>query len=172
MAAIRLLRDTIETCRRDARETFLAPVKRAMKPYLHTLFPGAETEIDEHFLIGGVQRSGPEFEPFASLSDGTREQIARAQEERARTRKVMGVPEHRFLVGWIGRMTGVKRGADVLRAFRLLRDHGVDATLCMVGDGPEREQLEELANELHLMHDCLFAGYQDGVLRAMIQISD
>lgn len=76
LAALRLLRDTIESCRRDARERFLVPVKRAMKPYLHTLFPGAEAELDEHFLIGGVQRSGPEIEPFASLSDGTREQIA------------------------------------------------------------------------------------------------
>jgi DNA repair exonuclease SbcCD ATPase subunit len=76
LAALRLLRETIESCRRDARETFLAPVKRAMKPYLHTLFPGADAEIDERFLIGGVQRSSPEIEPFASLSDGTREQIA------------------------------------------------------------------------------------------------
>jgi glycosyltransferase involved in cell wall biosynthesis len=91
------------------------------------------------------------------------ERVAAAEEARRRTRKIMGVPDDRFLVGWIGRMTGVKRGADVLRAFRLLRDRGVDATLCMVGDGPEREQLEELAGELALMHDCLFAGYQENV---------
>ena len=76
LAALRLLRDTIEACRREARETFLAPVKRAMQPYLQTLFPGADAELDEHFSIGGVQRSGTEIEPFGSLSDGTREQIA------------------------------------------------------------------------------------------------
>ena len=33
----------------------------------------------------------------------------------------------------------------------------------MVGDGPEREQLEALASELRLMHDCLFPGYQEDV---------
>jgi DNA repair exonuclease SbcCD ATPase subunit len=76
LAALRLLRDTIEACRREARETSLAPVKRAMQPYLQTLFPGADAELDEHFSIGGVQRSGTEIEPFGSLSDGTREQIA------------------------------------------------------------------------------------------------
>jgi hypothetical protein len=76
LAALRLLRDTIEACRREAREAFLAPVKRAMQPYLQTLFPGADAELDEHFTIGGVQRSGAEIEPFGSLSDGTREQIA------------------------------------------------------------------------------------------------
>ncbi|MGZ9083589.1 MAG: ATP-binding protein, partial [Rhodoplanes sp.] len=76
LAALHLLRDTIETCRREAREKFLAPVKRAMQPYLQTLFPGADAELDEHFTIGGVQRSGADIEPFGSLSDGTREQIA------------------------------------------------------------------------------------------------
>ena len=91
------------------------------------------------------------------------ERVAAAEEARRRTRRIMGVPDHRFLVGWMGRMTGVKRGADVLRAFRLLRDQGIDATLCMVGDGPERDQLEALAGELGLMHDCLFAGYQEDV---------
>lgn len=76
LAALRLLRDTIEACRREARETFLAPVKRAMRPYLQTLFPGAEAALDERFAIDAVQRGGPEPEPFDSLSDGTREQIA------------------------------------------------------------------------------------------------
>jgi glycosyltransferase involved in cell wall biosynthesis len=60
-------------------------------------------------------------------------------------------------------MTGVKRGPDVLRAFKKLRDQGVDAMLCMVGDGPERDELEELAGELGLMQDCLFTGYQEDV---------
>ena len=76
LAALRLLRDTIENCRRTARDAFLAPVRRAMAPYLQTLFPGAEADLDERFTIGGVQRSGTEAEPFDSLSDGTREQIA------------------------------------------------------------------------------------------------
>jgi glycosyltransferase involved in cell wall biosynthesis len=91
------------------------------------------------------------------------DRVAAAREARTRTRRIMGVPDNRFLVGWIGRMTGVKRGADVLRAFRLLRDQGIDACLCMVGDGPERDQLEQLAGQLGLMHDCLFAGYQEDV---------
>ena len=57
---------------------------------------------------------------------------------RAETRRVMGIPDRRFVVGWIGRMTGVKRTDLVLRGFRALRDEGVDAVLCMVGDGPDR----------------------------------
>jgi glycosyltransferase involved in cell wall biosynthesis len=82
---------------------------------------------------------------------------------RAETRRVMGIPEDRFLVGWIGRMTGVKRTDVLLKGFRALRDEGVDAVLCMVGDGPDRGAVEELAGELGIVRDCLFAGYQEEV---------
>jgi glycosyltransferase involved in cell wall biosynthesis len=82
---------------------------------------------------------------------------------RAETRRVMGVPEDRFLVGWIGRMTAVKRTDVVLRAFARLREQGVDAVLCMVGDGPDRKEVEELAHELGIVQHCLFAGYQADV---------
>jgi len=104
-------------------------------------------------------------EKFAVIRLGIEldERVAAVEEARLRTRRVMGVPDDRFLVGWIGRMTGVKRTVDVLRSFRLLRDRGVDACLCMVGDGPEREQIEQLARELGLMRDCLFPGYQEDV---------
>ena len=91
------------------------------------------------------------------------ERVAAAAEARRRTRRIMGIPDSRFVVGWIGRMTGVKRAVDVLRSFRLLRDRGIDACLCMVGDGPERDEIEQLAGELGIMHDCLFPGYQEDV---------
>ena len=58
-------------------------------------------------------------------------------------------------------MTGVKRVPDLLEAFRLLRERGVDARLCLVGDGPERESLERLAKSLGVVHDCFFLGYQE-----------
>jgi glycosyltransferase involved in cell wall biosynthesis len=118
-------------------------------------------EVRDDLVALGV--APPEKFTVIRLGIDLDERVAAGEEARRRTRKIMGVPEHRFLVGWIGRMTGVKRGADVLRAFRLLRDQGIDATLCMVGDGPERDQLEQLAGELGLMHDCLFAGYQEDV---------
>lgn len=82
---------------------------------------------------------------------------------RDETRRVLGVPPERFAVGWVGRMTGVKRTDDVLLALRALRERGVDACLCMVGDGPDREAVERRAKELGVMRRCLFLGYQDDV---------
>jgi len=81
----------------------------------------------------------------------------------AETRRVLGIAPDRFVVGWIGRMTGVKRTDDVLLAVERLRDRGVDAVLCMVGDGPDREHVELRARELGIVRDSLFLGYQDDV---------
>ena len=69
----------------------------------------------------------------------------------------------RFVVGWIGRMTAIKRVEDVLLAFRALRARGVDATLCLVGDGPDREGLERRAHELGVARHVLSVGYQRDV---------
>jgi glycosyltransferase involved in cell wall biosynthesis len=83
----------------------------------------------------------------------------------AETRRLLGISDGRFVVGWIGRMTGVKRTDDVLLAVRRLRDLGVDALLCMVGDGPDRETVERRAQELGIVRECLFLGYQEDVAR-------
>jgi glycosyltransferase involved in cell wall biosynthesis len=91
------------------------------------------------------------------------ERVAPEQNGRAESRRYLGIPDGRFAVGWIGRMTGVKRTDDVLVAFKRLRDEGVDAVLCMVGDGPDRNQLERRAKELGVIRDTLFVGYQEDV---------
>jgi glycosyltransferase involved in cell wall biosynthesis len=75
-------------------------------------------------------------------------------------RRLFGIPPERFVVGWIGRMTGIKRVPDVLTVFRRLLDLGVDAELCLVGDGPQRAHLEEQAKALGISRRTLFAGYQ------------
>jgi glycosyltransferase involved in cell wall biosynthesis len=63
-----------------------------------------------------------------------------------------------FVVGWIGRMTAIKRVPDVLLAFKGLIDRGVDARLCLVGDGPDRERIERAARELGIARLLLSIG--------------
>jgi glycosyltransferase involved in cell wall biosynthesis len=84
---------------------------------------------------------------------------------RAETRRQLGIGEDAFIVGWVGRMTAVKRTDDVIRALRGLVERGVDAYLCLVGDGPDRDHLERYAHELGVVKRCLFVGYQDDVAR-------
>jgi glycosyltransferase involved in cell wall biosynthesis len=57
----------------------------------------------------------------------------------------------------------VKRTEDVVLAFRRLRETGVDARLCLVGDGPDRDAVERRAHELGVMRHTLFLGFQEDV---------
>ena len=81
------------------------------------------------------RRSSPSSGSASTSSGGSRAATTTARA----LRRLFGVPGDAFVVGWIGRMTAIKRVADVARAFARLRDRGVDARLCLVGDGPDRE---------------------------------
>ena len=78
-------------------------------------------------------------------------------------RELYGIPQDAFVVGWVGRMTGVKDTGAVLQIVRAARERGVDAVLCMVGDGPDRERLEQLAHDLGIARSTYFVGYQEDV---------
>ncbi len=69
----------------------------------------------------------------------------------------------RFTVGWVGRMTAIKQAPDVLHTVQALRALGVDAALVMVGDGPDRPELEALARKLGIEAETRFVGFQDDV---------
>ena len=102
-----------------------------------------------------VIRLGIELEERVDSRDG----------RRTETRAALGLGEHSFVVGWVGRMTAVKCTDDVLLAFRRVLDGGIDAHLCLVGDGPDRGRLERRAHELGIVRRCAFVGYQDDVAR-------
>ena len=78
-------------------------------------------------------------------------------------RRLYGISPGAFVVGWVGRMTGVKATGAVLEIVRATRDRGVDAVLCMVGDGPDRDRLEQLARDLGIARQCFFTGYQSEI---------
>jgi glycosyltransferase involved in cell wall biosynthesis len=78
-------------------------------------------------------------------------------------RALYGIPRDAFVIGWVGRMTGVKNTDAVLEILRATRDGGVDAVLCMVGDGPDRERLEQVAHDLGVARSTYFVGYQPDV---------
>ena len=86
-----------------------------------------------------------------------------AERSRAELRRLFGIPDDRFVVGWIGRMTSIKRVHDVVSAFAAIRRRGIEATLCLVGDGPDRAAVEKLAHDLGVIRDILFVGYQRDV---------
>jgi glycosyltransferase involved in cell wall biosynthesis len=99
-----------------------------------------------------VVRLGIDLEPrVQSSGDG------------ADLRRRLGIGADRFVVGWFGRMTAVKRTHDLVDALVALRNRGVDACLLLVGDGADREALEAYASECGVARDLFFLGYQKEV---------
>jgi glycosyltransferase involved in cell wall biosynthesis len=99
-----------------------------------------------------VVRLGIELEPRVRF-DG----------DAAEVRRRHGIPAGKFVVGWFGRMTAVKRTDDLLTMLAGVRERGIDALLLLVGDGDDRERLEQRAHDLGLARSCLFVGYQEDV---------
>src|SRR2546429_3374047 len=76
------------------------------------------------------------------------ERVGGSADGREETRRYLGIPSDRFTVGWVGRMTAVKRIDDVLDGVKRLQERGIEATLCLVGDGPDRPGLRRRTHEL------------------------
>jgi len=98
-----------------------------------------------------VIRLGLDLDGRTATVPGTRERV----------RAELRIPDGSVAVAWLGRMTGIKKVHDLVTAFA--RASVPDATLVLVGDGPDREGLEELARELGIYDRCRFTGYRDDV---------
>lgn len=78
-------------------------------------------------------------------------------------RRTFGIPAGAFVLGWVGRMTAVKDTDALVEILALVRARGIDAIAVLVGDGPDRARLEQLAYERGVARACLFFGYQENV---------
>jgi colanic acid biosynthesis glycosyl transferase WcaI len=89
--------------------------------------------------------------------------IAAPLDARETLREEWHVGDDQFLVTWLGRMTEIKRVDDLLRAFAELRGRGVDAVLALVGNGPNRDGLQHLAEQLGIADAVRFTGFRRDV---------
>jgi glycosyltransferase involved in cell wall biosynthesis len=74
---------------------------------------------------------------------------------------------------FVGRLVPEK-GLDVLiAALPNILSSGVNAKIVVVGEGPQREQYQQMANDYGLGHKIRFVGYiDDWTLRALYRVSD
>ncbi|MBK8945503.1 MAG: glycosyltransferase family 4 protein [Ignavibacteriae bacterium] len=65
-----------------------------------------------------------------------------------------------FLIGTVAAFVGHKDYPNLLRAFKLVKEKINDTKLCIVGDGPQKYEIENLAKELKIIDDIIFVGFQ------------
>lgn len=71
----KLLYRTLESSRRELRQTFLKPLRKRATRLVRRLFPDARIEFDGGFRVQGLIRDRTATDDFSALSAGTSEQV-------------------------------------------------------------------------------------------------
>ncbi len=87
--------------------------------------------------------------------------------DRKECRRQLGIAEQDIVVGFVGRLNYVK-GVDILvEAMSYLLAKSPDYLLLLVGDGPERKKLKNLAAQHGITERIRFLGFRDDVPEIM-----
>jgi len=96
-----------------------------------------------------------------------------SKEESRALRQQLGIKSDQRIILAVGRLSREKAHIDLINAFSHLcrTNPRLDARLVIVGDGPERAQLESAANSFGLADKTIFAGHVSDV-RPFYAIAD
>lgn len=100
-----------------------------------------------HTIPNGVPEFAADSEPSSGPGTGIRQQF--------------GLPADARLVGFVGRLAAQKCLTDLVWAFQLLHQVVDNVYLVLVGDGPERGALAELARSFDCRDKVIFAGHRE-----------
>jgi len=95
-----------------------------------------------------VLYNGIDVERFTRASQRPREEL----------RERCGLPIDAEIIGTVGRLDTIKNHSLLLHALSMLRKQSCPSLLAIVGGGPERARLEDLARHLGLEDHVLFLG--------------
>ncbi|MDS1309926.1 glycosyltransferase [Marinobacter xiaoshiensis] len=77
----------------------------------------------------------------------------------AAVREKLRIPAEALVIGTVSRIDPVKNQPMMLKAFKLLLNQHPSAHLLMVGDGPDKNMLMEMAKDLGLADNIIFTGF-------------
>jgi glycosyltransferase involved in cell wall biosynthesis len=78
----------------------------------------------------------------------------------ALSRNNFNIPENAFVLGAVSRLDPIKNHRLMLKALSCLRDISCQTYLLIVGDGPERDNLEHLARDMGIESNVIFTGFR------------
>jgi len=142
---------------------------------LVTLLERGTRHLNDHYItVSGaigelLERQGVSAKRITLIYNGLPLAPFRRTEERARDRQRLRaewqLEEDAFVFGAVARMVPVKGIHFLLEAFsRFMQQRDYPACrLVLVGDGPERNKLEELAERLELTPYVRFAGFRQDI---------
>lgn len=85
-------------------------------------------------------------------------------------RDEFGIPEDRILIGNVAALAPHKDYGTFLRTARKALDRGLQATFLIIGEGPERPQIEKLVKDLNLSNDVVLCGFREDIPKILPEL--
>ena len=115
-------------------------------------------------LLRQLAQAGMPAAKLVAVVNGTDTEMFRPA-DREECRAGLGLPRAGPMLGIVGRLSRNKRHELLIRALALLASGSSCPRLAIVGDGPERDALEQLSSDLRVSDRVHFAGYLDSPAR-------
>ncbi|MEM7016838.1 MAG: glycosyltransferase, partial [Pseudomonadota bacterium] len=106
-----------------------------------------------------VRRIGPRADNFRAIINGVDTETFKPDDNaRQQIRHQFGFTDENFIVGSVGRLVEVKNYPSLVKGFTKLYKNHPQARLVFVGDGDQRQVLEQLARENNVSDQVYFPG--------------
>ena len=107
-----------------------------------------------------IVKGGVKLDKLITIHNGIDLDEFRAARDRESIRRELGIASQTPVVGITGRLVPEKGIEYFLKAASQIKKGLVKIKFLIVGDGPSRQQLENLAKKLGISQDCLFTGFR------------
>ena len=118
-----------------------------------------KTQTYEYFKVKKDIKVIPNFIDFSRFRKSDKDHFKKAI-----------APDGERILTHVSNFRKVKRVEDVVYVFQKVNEV-IPSKLLMIGDGPERQNLEQLCRELELCHEIRFLGKQDAI-EELLAVSD
>lgn len=121
-------------------------------------------QVCERFVSSGVV---PGNKACTVLNAVPIEHFFITPDKRSWARKELGLNEHDLVVGCVGRLVDLKNHAALIKQWPEVHRAHPHAKLLLIGDGPLRQTLHELALDHGVAEHVIFAGLRDNVAQLL-----
>ncbi|MBI4531886.1 MAG: glycosyltransferase, partial [Candidatus Latescibacteria bacterium] len=85
-------------------------------------------------------------------------------------RRSLGIPEGTILIGTVGRLVDQKGYPDLLEALHLIARGGHKIIVLLVGEGPNRPEIETIIQKTGLSSVCRLLGHRDDIPDILVSL--
>jgi len=119
--------------------------------------------VSDALRFEAIYKEGIEPEKVKVIRNGI--DLQRFRGNQPLDRKELGLPEGSPVIGTVARFASQKGVSYLLEAAAIIKQNIPDVMVLIVGDGPLRFELEQLAARLELAENCVFTGFREDVHR-------